>query len=259
MDGAFVPVLNPDRPPMNARTLAACALVALALPAQSAVVVLNPSQDATLYQSGTGSLAGGAGPDLFVGATANGSLRRALLQFDIAAAVPEGATIDGVSLSLQADKGGAPSPVTVELFRLSASWTEGTVVPPGNGGGGGTATTGSATWLHRSFNGSAWASAGGDFAPGARGSFSVSSLGPVTASSSGLAEDVQGWLNNPAGNFGWAMIGGESLASSAIRFDSSEGSISPALTINYTIAVPEPGTASLLVLGGIFLAARRRQ
>jgi hypothetical protein len=243
---------------MNARALVVLSVAASIASSRAVDVTLNPIQDATLYESLAGNLAGGADDSLFVGATAGGSIRRALLQFDIAASIPAGSVINSATLGLTFDKGGNGSPITVELHRVNASWSEGVAVPAGEGGSGAAATSGSATWLHRSFDTSLWSAAGGDFSGTSSGSMLVSTFGGVTSASFGLAADVQDWLDDPAQNFGWMLIGGESISSSAMRFNSREGVVQPTLSISYS-AVPEPAAGALLLLGAGALWARRRR
>ena len=58
-----------------------------------------------------------------------------------------------------------------------------------------------------------------------------------------LVADVQGWLNNPATNFGWALRGNEGLAQSAKSFATKESptaGLRPVLTIDFTSATPPP-------------------
>jgi hypothetical protein len=37
-----------------------------------------------------------------------------------------------------------------------------------------------------------------------------------------MVADLQAWLDDPAGNFGWLLLGSESGGASAKRFDSRE-------------------------------------
>ena len=68
------------------------------------MVEIGPTKDNTLYEDAFGSFSNGSGSYFFAGATATGFLRRGLLQFDIAGAVPEGASIDSVELMLHMSK-----------------------------------------------------------------------------------------------------------------------------------------------------------
>lgn len=56
-----------------------------------------------------------------------------------------------------------------------------------------------------------------------------------------MAEDVQAWIDDPASNFGWVMIGEEDLPQTVRRFGSRENpdrAIRPMLTIAYEAGPP---------------------
>jgi hypothetical protein len=76
-----------------------------------------------------------------------------------------------------------------------------------------------------------------------------------------MVADVQSWLNNPAGDFGWFLMAqSESTLGTARRFASDEDALGrgPVLTIDYT-TVPEPSTLGLLGLAaGAVVWCRRR-
>jgi len=95
---------------------------------------------------------------------------------------------------------------------------------PGEEGAGAPATPGDATWNDRFFGSLAWGTAGGVFAPTPSASAPIPEvLGDyVWGSTPTLVSDVQGWLTNPAGNFGWVLLGDESALSTARRFNSRE-------------------------------------
>jgi len=216
--------------------LLVCACGALS----AAQVTVPPSNDNTLYESATGSLSDGAGQYFFSGRTsqATGSLRRSLMRFDIAAAVPAGATISSVTLTLHCSS--AAGDVEVHsLHRLLTDWGEGTSDAAGAEGQGITATTGDATWLNTFYPSSFWATAGGDFAAASSSDANVDLADAFYSwSSAQMAADVQAWLNQPATNFGWLLQGNESLSGTAKRFDSRESptvSFRPALTITYVL------------------------
>ena len=52
-----------------------------------------------------------------------------------------------------------------------------------------------------------------------------------------MVADVQSWLDNPASNFGWLVLGDESTIATAKRFDTRESASPPVLTIQY---IPGP-------------------
>ncbi|GAB4311586.1 MAG: hypothetical protein Kow0059_01730 [Candidatus Sumerlaeia bacterium] len=225
----------------HAQLMRAAGVAVLALwmtsPAPAAVVNLNPVRDATLVESATGSLANGAGSGIFAGRTnelPGVSIRRALIAFDVSGINPA-ATINSVSLALFCSnaQGGAR---TVELHKVTADWSEGPTPGQGTGGGqGGTAQTGDVTWLHRTFNSVLWATPGGDFSTTASASQTVNMSGSTyTWTSAQMVADVQDWINNPGNNFGWILIGDESAAGTAKRFDSREGATVPVLAIDLT-------------------------
>lgn len=227
--------------------------------ASAAVVNIGALRDTSIYDDGVGNLANGAGQGLFAGRSGVPQTSRALLAFDIAAAVPAGATINSVSLRLV--KGAGPTAAhTMSLFKITSDWGEGTTVASGGGGGGGPATTGSATWVHTFFNTQTWTTAGGDFAAAASGSVSVAATGAYSWSSAGMVADVQAWLNSGATNFGWMLRGTETGQGTANRFASRESTVEadrPLLTIDYT-PVPGPGVAGLVLVGGASMIRRKR-
>jgi hypothetical protein len=126
-------------------------------------VVLTPDADTTLYFRGTQQVANGAGEFLFVGSTNGNEQRRALVHFDVAGALPAGATIASARLVLNVDRTKAQvEPASVH--RVTARWTEGAAHATVSGQGSGTAPEdGDVTWLHRSWPDLLWANEGGDF------------------------------------------------------------------------------------------------
>ena len=49
-----------------------------------------------------------------------------------------------------------------------------------------------------------------------------------------MVADVQEWLDSPASNFGWLVLGDETAIATAKRFDTRESASPPMLTIQYT-------------------------
>jgi hypothetical protein len=228
----------------------------VAAPVPADLIIIAPSRDNTIYEDPAGSLSNGAGPSLFSGQNSGSLARRALLHFDVAGAIPAGSTVTAATLTLHMSQGNTP--VTMHALRRAlADWGQGASVASGSGGGGGAAQSGDATWLHAFYPASAWASPGGDFSSVPSASAAVAGLGFYTWASPLLTADIQAMLNEPALNFGWFLLGDESAASTAKRFDSREhvdSLVRPSLTIEY-IPVPAPGAA--LPLAGFILAFRR--
>jgi hypothetical protein len=207
------------------------------------MITLGPSKDNTLYESSTGDISNGAGSYFIAGETNDGFIRRGAIAFDIADNIPAGSTINSVSLRLHMSHTGSSGTATVQLARLSADWGEGTSNADGNPGQGASATTNDATWVYRFYNTSAtWTNSGGDFASTVSAYTSVGGVGFYTwGSTTQLVADVQDWLDTPAHNFGWVLLGDEGESGTALRFDSKENSTAddrPTLTIDYTSSSP---------------------
>ncbi len=208
-------------------------ILAHSVAAQSTAVITS-DLDNTLYQDTLGSLSNGAGSACFSGLPFNGLTRRAVFHFDIASAVPAGSTILTVSLGLTCTQTISGN-VNMNLHAVTASWGEGSSTASSGQGGGAPSTTGDATWLHRFYPGTLWATPGGDFNPLPVASKVVGSTGFYSWTGPGMATDVQSWLNTPANNFGWILISDESAAPpTAKRFATREDANNqPQLTITY--------------------------
>ncbi len=234
-------------------------------------VTLAPDKDNTIIQatSPTGQLSNGEG-DIFVGRTnqdgsgpAVTSIRRGLVHFNVAGSgIPSNATITGVTLNLtnvMTNNGDQ----TLSLVPVLQDWGQGT----SNSNSGAPATQNDATWLYTFYDATTpsasptWTTPGGRFS----GTVSASTVDPggqsgnvVSWSSAQMIADVQSWLNDPADNFGWGILGNESTGQSAKRLNSSESANPPQLIISYS--VPEPASIFLVALGASCLlgAARPR-
>lgn len=223
------------------------------------MAAIGATKDTTLYEFSTGDLGNGQGAYMFAGRTGQVefSIRRGLLAFDIASSIPAGSTITGVSLRLYMSK--SPTGASTQLLhRVLADWGEGASNDSGEEGNGAGAQLGDATWLHTFYTDSFWMNPGGDFAGVASASAVVGGVGFYTWTGAGLIDDVQTWLDAPATNFGWAILGDESESRTTKRYNTSENgnaSQRPMLTINYEI--PAPGT--LAPLGAALLLAVRRR
>jgi hypothetical protein len=223
--------------PTGAAALIGATLLAPIVGAEQ--VMLTPQKDNTMFEDGP--LSNGAGSHLYSGANGIGLIRRGLLAFDVAGAVPAGSTIDAATLTLFCSQT-ISGPQAVSLRRVSKDWGEGASNSDGLGGGGGgsgaAAAPGDATWVHTFFPGSFWTSQGGDFSATQSAATNVGLDGFYTwGSTPALVADVQAWLDVPGSNFGWVVMGNEGEAITAKRFNSSEHAVvqtRPMLTINFT-------------------------
>ncbi len=206
---------------MRLRILSVGLPVLLATTIASAdTISLHPARDNTLYDSASGDESNGAGNSIFVGLNSRSDLRRAVLAFDIAGALPEEATIESAELHLTVLNAPTLDPVPLDVHRLLADWGEGGSVA---GGGGGVAPdTLDATWLHTFYPKSFWDTPGGDFDPVAHASGMTVGAGTFVWADSALAVDVQSWLDDPASNFGWLLLGDEVTPSTSRRIHSRE-------------------------------------
>jgi hypothetical protein len=197
-------------------------------------VVLSCSRDNTLIELG-GDLSNGAGDGIYSGLTLRDGLRRALVRFDTGS-IPAGSTITSVSLQLTlVNTSGFDGPSS--LHRMLADWGEGTSASAG--GVGAPATTGDATWAYRLYNTDPWTVPGGDFVTTASSTTTIVTIAASQSfpSSVDLVADVQRWVDFPAQNFGWAIVGDETSPQSARRFASREfvtPAQRPSLLVSYT-------------------------
>lgn len=260
---------------LKVRWFAGLVVAALALGApqgaDALTITLFPSKDNTLYEDATGQLSNGAGDHLFAGRTGivTNAVRRGLIAFDLSGLRPD-AVITGVELTMHLSRSNDLAGQSVALHRLLADWGEGAsdagLVFTGEEGFGAPAAAGDATWLHRFFDPAnpalnLWNSPGGDFASTASasvlaGAVPLGGIDITWASTAGLVADVQGWVADPASNFGWLLLGNESQNTTTKRFDTRESAFVPRLEITF---VPEPSSGLLLALAlAGTLAARRR-
>jgi hypothetical protein len=225
-------------------------------------LTIGATRDNSIFSENNNS--DGASYDLYTGRTnqSGGAYRRSLIYFDLSG-LPVGAVINSVSLTMRMS-GGSPSglgpggdhpqgytgAINVSLDRLLADWGAGNSgAGMGNGGtsmaGAGGASPGfapapgDATWNYSFWNTTTWTTPGGDYVATPSATQGVN-INPqfVTWSSPGLVNDVQGWADDPATNFGWEIIGDESTNGTSRRFvsmDAPNASYQPVLTINYTV------------------------
>lgn len=200
---------------------------------------LQASKDNTLIESSTGALSNGKGPTIFIGRTGQpqDSIRRGVLAFDIAGAIPAGSKITSVKLTLNLSMASAATePATVTLYKATADWGEGT--SNSQQGRGAPSTPGDATWIHTFYDTTKWSKAGGDYVATASASQSITNVGNYTwGSTPQMVADVQSWLDAPKGNYGWVILGDETQAATAKVFQSLDGqteSTRPQLAVTFT-------------------------
>ncbi|MCY2958930.1 MAG: DNRLRE domain-containing protein [Planctomycetota bacterium] len=229
----------------HAQLLAALFLGAAPAAAQIQLASVPCVADAAIY-SESGAVANGSGENLFVGANSAGNVRRSLVRFDLASAVPPGSVVVGAYLSVSVNQGN-PGPEPLRARRVLASWAEGPANPSGSEGQGAAASGSDVTWTLRDFAaGLAWAAPGGDLAleNSFSGNLSDSGTSGFDATAAGLA-DIQAWVDQPALNLGWALLGNETTASSAKRLDSrtaANANARPLLQVTYFAPGAQPST-----------------
>ena len=244
-------------------TALCCSAVASAI-ARAEVVSITASRDCTLYEFVEGEQANGAGQYFIAGETYQTRARRGIVYFDVASVLPAGCTVTAARLTLNSWQG-TIGEYTTTVHRALSGWTSGASDPDGNEGIGADPLVNDATWTFCSGDGlgggDRWSRAGGDFDATASASVVIAKTGLYTWTSAALASDVQLFASDASQNFGWFILGDESVPGTARRFDSSEsaelGGIPPTLEIEFT-TVPAPGALSLLALAGAPTRRRRR-
>lgn len=248
------------------------------------VLTLGADKDATIFQNNVNN-SNGAGPGIFAGTNGTLSPRRGLISFDLSS-IPAGSIITDVQFTLTlgqvAGSGGAGSggndiTRSISLYELTRGWGEGitgnTSTTIGGTGQGFTANPGDATWNAAAHGSTAWTTPGGDYQSTASASLTLTGTTVGTAytwlSTPSLVDDVQGWLNNPATNFGWIMINADETGSQTFfSFYTSEWSdragSDPILAAQYaaqepqlqiTFTVPEPSGGLLAGFAALGLLA----
>ncbi len=205
-------------------------------PSAAETVSIEVSRDATMIEDPDGALANGSGPVFFAGRNnqAEGSVRRALMYFDVAAAIPREAVIESVTLTLYMTPSNSQSS-TLTLYRLQAAWGEGP--SSASGGGGRPSELGDVTWLHTFYDTEFWGLNGGHFIGRASADQIVAGSGFYSwGSTNHLVQDVRLWKSAPKRNFGWILIGDETTRQTAKSFASREDpdpALRPTLEVTY--------------------------
>jgi len=212
---------------------------------RAASVALTPIADTFISESWTNKNFG-AMAFFNAGTTQEFTTNRGLVRFDIAGAIPAGATILSTALTMEVV--GQPdepwNSADFGLHRLLRDWGEGdnnASVPRRADSAG----TNEANWFYRfAFTSKTWGTPGG--APGvdyvsnrSAGEYVYEAGWPYSfGPAPGLAADVQLWLDHPETNFGWMLIvRNETTDFTARRFGSREDSQNaPRLQVDYLVA-----------------------
>lgn len=211
---------------------------------------LEAARDNTLFEDTSSYRSNGIGDGLFSGLTVNDELRRALIAFDIATAVPAGSQITDVQLQLNMSQQ-RNGPHTSALHRVTSDWGEGNSNSTERGGGmGAPAAPNDATWAHTFYDTAQWTTVGGDFVAQSSASVAINGDGLVTwGSTAQMVADVQLWLDTPDSNFGWIVLTDEQTPGSAKRFDSREHlglNTQPLLVVTYVGTAVDSDTWSAI-------------
>jgi hypothetical protein len=225
--------------------------------------VMGAFKDNSMFENFPNNSAGGAA-GIYSGNNNVPAKRRGLVAFNIAGNVPAGSTITGVELSMYLATAPNTNNQTIGLHRMSLDWGENTAdtsSPLVNMMGNGvTAMSGDATWNENFFGTSTWPT------PGATGSFNAIASGTSVVggtidtqktwlSTATLISDVQGWLDNSATNFGWAIVNANEASNQTMKaFYSRQASLNnggtgttidpswrPTLTVTYTNSTAPSG------------------
>jgi hypothetical protein len=186
----------------------------------------------------------GGSTTFFTGEGGDGALMRALIRCDLPSALNVRATVTQATLTLTTaglgSTGTTPPTAAIEfLSPLTQSWSEGTKAGTtmGTYTVGQPCTTGEATWNQSQCSITSWTTPGGTVT----GTTSASAASPasigtnvsfISSGGTGLAADIQNWINAPANNYGWRMLSStEGATGQAQRFDSKESGTGPSLAI----------------------------
>jgi hypothetical protein len=225
------------------------------------LLALPAARDTTIYVGdATNDLANGAGTQIFVGKAGlnrqdvQPRLHRGLMAFDLGA-IPPGSTVLSATLTLVMDRSSqASGSRAIALHRVNQSWGEGASNSFFGEGIGAAAQPSDATARSRFHGGLPWGAIGGDFAAAHSAVLTVNLPATYTwGSTAGMVADVQAWVNAPAQNHGWMLIGEEPVdnVTTSKRFGSRthpNAGLRPLLRVAFAPAAPPTtmptGTAS---------------
>ena len=231
--------------------------------ARASQVEIGAEQDATLL-GGTDAPTNNslADPGIFVGTDGDDNPKRGLIEFNIAGAIPAGATITAVQLQLTVGQvagsggggtGGTNGPETISLYDESQAWGQPTnfvgATTFGGTGHGAAPDPDDATWNYAFYNSTPWTIAGGDWSSSLTDIADASVTGTLasfTWSSAAMLANVQNWLDDPTANFGWIIKNADETDPRDYRaFWSAQGAaadndpaLAPELSVTYVAGPP---------------------
>jgi hypothetical protein len=180
---------------------------------------LAPSED-TYIDSNNSSTNFGSSTGMTIDKSGGGAgNQRALLNFDLSS-IPAGATINSATLTMEATN--IDGPLNIDVYEVLENWSEA-----------------NATWDERD-TATSWTTAGGEFNATAEATLNTSSTGQHTWDITALVQD---WIDGTRVNNGILVGSPDTGTNVTATYDSSEGSVSPLLQIDYT---PLPGTTYFL-------------
>lgn len=209
---------------------------------QSFTLELGAEKDNSIFSENT-TLSNGVGTNIFAGRIQSGTaFRRALIKFDVST-LPSNAIIDSVHLDLYVFRSArsTTTPHSFAIHKVLSDWGE--AGSSGNGSGA-AAQTGDATWSQRMYPNTDWILSGGDFEALASASqmvaYSSFNLEKDEWNSAQMISDINLWRANSSTNFGWILIGDETINGSAKGFVSKDMTAPydyarPKLTITYSL------------------------
>jgi hypothetical protein len=213
-----------------------------AVHSQTYTLELGAEKDNSIFSENT-SESNGAGINIYAGKIQTGTaFRRALVKFDVSA-LPANAILQSTALELYVYKAArsTTTPHNFDIHKVLNNWGEAGSYGSGDGA---PAQTGDVTWSQRFYPNTNWNSSGGDFEATISASQMVAynefNLEMDVWSSAQMTLDVLSWRANPSTNFGWILIGDETINGSAKGFVSREMVgyyvfARPKLKINYTL------------------------
>jgi hypothetical protein len=230
------------------------------------------TQDDTLYPDnvpgdGTSNYNVGTLPSLITnGAMTDGTRARAIMKFDVASLAGQG-TVQSATLKLTEYSSSSGTSFNFNIYRIAdanAGWQQGSGYYLAG------QTTGDVCWNYLDYDTVNWAGSAGLATPVtdydatyvAQGTFVNSETEANPVLSIALpASLIQDWIDDPSHNAGFLIaLDVNGNGTNTAQFASSDNTTTawhPSLAV--TMAVPEPATGAMLLIGAGLMALRRRR